>query len=270
MPKEISSKNTLSATEKFENLLVQKKNGIDHELLAMGIEMAVYHIESGVRKFPDFVRVMVEDIGDSVRPYLKSFYNGARDMPGMEELRKEMTPYEKVYATDVFSICLNEVAEEDPGKSQVTPADLENLENDAEDSLLAEMKEEALYRMKNISLYDGVIESFEEDGVPQVYEPPYGASDWLEEDELERIKEVEKHEDILVWGVIRRFVTNIITGDDEAEDHLLYVSKSKEKWQDEREQLLNGNPHVYTLRLGRLDSKIVKIYMSPGSTPLIS
>ena len=216
------------------------KNGIDYEIFTMGAEMAVYHIEAGVRKFHDFVEKMVADLGDDVRPYLKMFYNAARDYPGMEELRKEMTPYDEVEATDVFSICQNE-----------------------------EMKDEAIHRMKSISLYDGVIESFEEDGTPQVYEPPYGASYWVEDDVLERVREIEKSKDILVWGITRRFVKNILTGENDAVDHLLYVSKSKEKWQEEREQLINGNPHVYTLWFGRLDSKLIKIYISEGGTPLI-
>ena len=44
---------------------------------------------------------MIEALGENVRPYLKSFYNGARDLPEMAEYEKDMTPYDEVRAFDV-------------------------------------------------------------------------------------------------------------------------------------------------------------------------
>ena len=81
----------------------QMNMGVDPEILAIGTEMAVYHIEKGARKFADFVRSMVADLGDAIRPYLKSFYNGARELPEMETagLTSEMTPYDEVRMFDV-------------------------------------------------------------------------------------------------------------------------------------------------------------------------
>lgn len=61
----------------------QLNSGIDPEILAMGTELAVFHIEAGVRKFADFAKTMAEDLGqplEKVRPYLRSWFNGARDM----------------------------------------------------------------------------------------------------------------------------------------------------------------------------------------------
>lgn len=61
----------------------QLNAGIDPEVLAMGTELAVFHIEAGVRKFADFARTMAADLDmplSKVRPYLRSWYNGARDM----------------------------------------------------------------------------------------------------------------------------------------------------------------------------------------------
>ncbi|MDO4163141.1 MAG: helicase-related protein [Bacteroides sp.] len=81
----------------------QLNMGIDPEILAIGAEMAVYHIEKGARKFTDYAKAMIEDLGDAIRPYLKSFYNAVRDMPEAEEagLVSEMTPYEEVRTFDV-------------------------------------------------------------------------------------------------------------------------------------------------------------------------
>ena len=78
--------------------------GVDPELFMMGVELASMEIEDGVRKFADFTKKMIAEIGDEIRPYLKSIYNGARDLPGMEELSEEMTPYEEVKAFNIVTI----------------------------------------------------------------------------------------------------------------------------------------------------------------------
>lgn len=61
----------------------QLNSGIDPEVLALGTELAVFHIEAGVRKFADFAKTMAADLDmplEKIRPYLRSWYNGARDM----------------------------------------------------------------------------------------------------------------------------------------------------------------------------------------------
>lgn len=77
--------------------------GINPEILALGIQEAAYYLEGGIRRFVDFASKMVEAFGDDVRPYVKAFYNGARDMPELAELGidKEMTPYDEVREFDV-------------------------------------------------------------------------------------------------------------------------------------------------------------------------
>lgn len=81
----------------------QMNMGIDPEILAIGTEMAVYHIEKGLRKFSDYSKAMIDDLGDAIRPYLKAFYNGARDLPevGDNGWDKDMTTYEDVRSFDV-------------------------------------------------------------------------------------------------------------------------------------------------------------------------
>ena len=110
-PIEDKGSNRLVTDERYAELkkrmrakLGQLNMGVDPEVLAIGTEMAVYHIEKGTRKFVNFAKAMIEDLGDAVRPYLKAFYNGARDMPEMEELSKDMTSYEEVRAFDVATI----------------------------------------------------------------------------------------------------------------------------------------------------------------------
>ena len=83
--------------------------GIDPEMLAIGTEMAVYHIEKGARQFIPYAKAMIEDLGEAIRPYLKSFYNGARDLPEIEAngWTDEMTPYDDVRKIDVANFDQN-------------------------------------------------------------------------------------------------------------------------------------------------------------------
>ena len=102
--------NKLVSRERYEELKKRMRQklggqmnmGIDPEILAIGTEMAAYHIEAGARKFADYARHMIDDLGDAIRPYLKSFYNGVRDLPEVKEAgyAEEMTPYDEVRTFD--------------------------------------------------------------------------------------------------------------------------------------------------------------------------
>ena len=97
--------------ERFEELrrrLRQKLGGqlnmgVDPEAFALGVEMSYLMLKHGARKFADFAKQMIEALGENVRPYLKSFYNGARDLPEMAEYEKELTPYDEVRTFDVMN-----------------------------------------------------------------------------------------------------------------------------------------------------------------------
>lgn len=101
--------NRLVTDERYEELRRKMLNklkgqmniGIDPEILSIGTEMAIYHIEKGARKFDAYARAMIADLGDVIRPYLKSFYNAVRDYPDIGDLPEQMTPYEEVSAFDV-------------------------------------------------------------------------------------------------------------------------------------------------------------------------
>ena len=132
--KQNPSGNKLVSDERYEELkrrmkakLGQLNVGIDPEILAIGTEMAVYHIEKGARKFAEYAKAMISDLGDVVRPYLKSFYNGARDLPEVIDsgMANDMTPYDDVRIFDIanfdkghidpFATAENTVAEQKIG-----------------------------------------------------------------------------------------------------------------------------------------------------------
>jgi hypothetical protein len=104
------NRNRIVSNERYDELkkrlrekLGQLNAGIDPELIAIGAEMAVYHIERGAVKFAEYASSMIKDMGDAIRPYLKSFYSSARYMPEAVEngLSSKMTPDSEVSTFDV-------------------------------------------------------------------------------------------------------------------------------------------------------------------------
>lgn len=102
--------NNIVSDERYQELknrlkqkLGQLNAGIDPEIIAIGAEMAVYHIERGAVKFADYCKAMIDDLGDVIRPYLKSFYSSARYMPQSIEngLSERMSPDSEVSQFDV-------------------------------------------------------------------------------------------------------------------------------------------------------------------------
>ena len=81
-----------AARARLKSKLGQLNSGIDPEVLVDGMTIAGAYIESGVRKFSDYAKAMVEDLGDGVKPYLLSFWEGARNYPGLDN--KGMTSVE--------------------------------------------------------------------------------------------------------------------------------------------------------------------------------
>lgn len=106
----VSDERYAELRERMRKKLGQLNVGIDPEIIGIGAEMAVYHLENGAIKFADYARNMIADLGDAIRPFLKSLYSAARDYPGVEgtELGNNMTPYDEVRNIDVNSITLNE------------------------------------------------------------------------------------------------------------------------------------------------------------------
>lgn len=79
----VSQDRAAELRQRLKAKFTQLNSGIDPEILAIGTELAVFHIEAGVRKFADFAKAMANDLDlpiNRVRPYLRSWYNGARDL----------------------------------------------------------------------------------------------------------------------------------------------------------------------------------------------
>lgn len=109
------SGNRLVTDEQYAELLAKMRKkmggqlnmGIDPEILAIGSMMAVYHIEKGARKFAEYVKAMVADLGEKFPArYLKGFYKAAHEMAEDEapEIAAEMDADDVVNSSDVASI----------------------------------------------------------------------------------------------------------------------------------------------------------------------
>ena len=85
---------TQSVTDKIREPLkknsgTQLNSGFDSEIMQAGIQLAGFHIEAGAKSFTEYSKAMVRDIGDAIKPYLWSFYEGVRYYPGFDS--KDMT-----------------------------------------------------------------------------------------------------------------------------------------------------------------------------------
>jgi predicted RNA methylase len=87
-PQSKVSKNTVFTDEDAEKAraiirskLGQLSAGIDPELMQAGITLAGWHIEKGARTFAAYSKAMIDDMGDAIKPYLKSWYMAVKYDP---------------------------------------------------------------------------------------------------------------------------------------------------------------------------------------------
>ncbi len=71
------------------------------KIKAAGLSVTQVLVDNGMVKFSDYANKMVSLIGDKIRPWLKSFYEGIRWEPGYESV--EFTPSDEVARFDVQS-----------------------------------------------------------------------------------------------------------------------------------------------------------------------
>lgn len=153
----VSSARYEELKKRMREKLNQLNAGIDPEIIAIGAEMAVYHIERGAIKFADYAKAMVSDLGDVIRPYLKAFYNAVRDMPQAEEngLVENMTPYEEVRAFDVTNF------------DKKTPDVMQQIQNVAKEKEVEKVAEESRKRPNKAKIQEvdveGLFESLKKD-----------------------------------------------------------------------------------------------------------
>lgn len=157
--------NNIVSDERYQELknrlkqkLGQLNAGIDPEIIAIGAEMAVYHIERGAVKFADYCKAMVDDLGDIIRPYLKSFYSSARYMPQSIEngLSERMSPDSEVSQFDVTNF------------DKYVPDVMQQIQNVAKEKEIEKVAEESRKKPNDAKIQEvdieGLFESLKKDG----------------------------------------------------------------------------------------------------------
>lgn len=101
-PKAFGSDNKLVTTAQAEELrkrlrtkLGRTNVGVDPTIFTDSVQLGVYYLEGGVRAFPEWSARMIEDLGDAIRPLLRSVYEGARAFPGAD-YEDDMDPPKRV------------------------------------------------------------------------------------------------------------------------------------------------------------------------------
>lgn len=89
-PAGYGAKNKVITPEKYADIRAklaaklsgaQLNSGVDPEILALGTQAAMFHLEAGARKFVDFTKAVSEDLGQSLtalKPYLRAWYLGGQ------------------------------------------------------------------------------------------------------------------------------------------------------------------------------------------------
>ena len=84
-----------AARERIRRRLGNLNMGFDPSVLPDLITIGAYHLENGARKFVQFAKRVMEDLGSAVKPYLQSAYEGARTLPD-NPYRNDMDSSEEV------------------------------------------------------------------------------------------------------------------------------------------------------------------------------
>lgn len=117
-----------AARARLKSKLGTMNSGIDPELLIDGMTIAGGYIELGVRKFSDYAKAMVEDLGEGVKPYLLSFYEAARAYPGLNKLgmdsQEEAAKQHQALLTPEVRAAAKDVVGEAPKVEKKKPANL--------------------------------------------------------------------------------------------------------------------------------------------------
>lgn len=108
-----------------------------------------------------------------------------------------------------------------------------------------EKKVEALKRMKALGIAGCIVEDFRKRGNVQLFEGPMGAGYWANDKMKEVIAEFEKRHDALVYTGIRSFLQ--MEGESKPWEvvSLLYVSDSKEEWENDNGDIAGGSAFAY-------------------------
>lgn len=120
-----------------------------------------------------------------------------------------------------------------------------------------QMKEEAIARMELLHIHSNAIRDFEDKDI--VNYSQIGILFWLTEEQQKRVEKFEKESGNLVYHVIKNHYVELglmLT--------FLYVSPNMDEWEQDREELADGEPLAY---VANLSDEICSEYGHVGVEP---
>ena len=100
-------------------------------------------------------------------------------------------------------------------------------------------KAEAIIRMKALGIFKETIRQFDNLDKISLSEPPFGAFYWIEGEDLERVREIERKNNILVFVAIRSYTAM------GKMDSFLFVSDYLEEWEADHRIMKEGEAFAY-------------------------
>lgn len=99
---------------RLKSKISQLNSGIDPELLEIGAQMAYLIVKNGTRKFAEYAKAMIEEVGDEIRPYLKQFYSATLvDDRLTDEMFNDMDSPSYVRSFDIENLDKTNVVEDE-------------------------------------------------------------------------------------------------------------------------------------------------------------
>ncbi|MDH5297885.1 MAG: hypothetical protein OEV91_02600, partial [Desulfobulbaceae bacterium] len=162
-----------AARERMRARLNRPNAGLDPEMVQDGIIMAGFHIESGARTFTAYAKAMVADMGDMVKPYLKSWYMAAKFDPRLSAT-EGLSGAADVESADIDKIVAEENKKQAPEKKDDTVT-LESFTAQLERKGVATDATGTTYSIQAIRPGQYYIR-WEKDGIRQEHGPGYPVS----------------------------------------------------------------------------------------------
>lgn len=106
---------------------------------------------------------------------------------------------------------------------------------------IEEMKQEAIKRMNIIQLFPTIIKEFEKDNIVNLSDRGYLY--WLTDEQKEYVSDFEQKNEVIVYHIIQSYTNlgEMLT--------FLFVSKDKDEWEYDENDLKEGYPFAYVKNL---------------------
>lgn len=116
-----------AARARLKSKLTQLNSGIDPEVLVDGLTISGAYIESGVREFGEYAKRMISDFGNEITPFLLSFWEAARNYPGidnkdMTSVRESARAHAAMMEKPAAAANVEPVKESDDGNTNTAPS----------------------------------------------------------------------------------------------------------------------------------------------------